>query len=131
MKHNIRINGEVKEIDCELGSGIFDKNGHEIFEGDIVGWGNYKSQVVFNDGGFVVATWEGERELSSCIEYTIVGHVNAPSFKDTGRAWSPQMHDAYNRLLDAFIARKSPETLCEAALAVVKAAKADKRFDED
>lgn len=36
MKHNIRINGEVKEIDCELGSGILDKNGREIFEGDRV-----------------------------------------------------------------------------------------------
>ena len=32
MKHNIRINGEVKEIDCELGSGILDKNGREFFE---------------------------------------------------------------------------------------------------
>ena len=36
MKHNIRINGEVKEIDCEIGSGILDKNGREIFEGDRV-----------------------------------------------------------------------------------------------
>lgn len=36
MKHHIRINGVVKEIDCELGSGRFDKNGREIFEGDIV-----------------------------------------------------------------------------------------------
>lgn len=36
MKHHIRINGEVKEIDCELGSGILDKHGNEIFEGDIV-----------------------------------------------------------------------------------------------
>ena len=31
MKHNIRINGEVKEIDCELGSGILDQNGHELW----------------------------------------------------------------------------------------------------
>lgn len=30
MKHRIRINGEIKEIDCELGSGILDKHGREI-----------------------------------------------------------------------------------------------------
>ena len=34
MKHNIRINGVAKEIDCELGSGILDKHGKEVFEGD-------------------------------------------------------------------------------------------------
>lgn len=42
MKHNIRINGQVQELDCELGSGVLDKNGREIFEGDIV-------KVVFDD----------------------------------------------------------------------------------
>ena len=36
MKHNIRIKGEEQELDCELGSGILDKNGREIFEGDKV-----------------------------------------------------------------------------------------------
>ena len=34
MKHNIRINGVIKEIDCELGSGRLDCEGKEIFEGD-------------------------------------------------------------------------------------------------
>ena len=42
MKHNIRINGQVKEIDCELGSGLLDDNDREIFEGDI-------AKVVFDD----------------------------------------------------------------------------------
>lgn len=36
MKHLIRINGQVKVIDCELGSCILDKNNKEIFEGDKV-----------------------------------------------------------------------------------------------
>lgn len=45
MKHRIRLKeplkgewqaGEVQELDCELGSGILDKNGREIFEGDKV-----------------------------------------------------------------------------------------------
>lgn len=36
MKHNLRINGQVKTINFELGSGILDKNGNEIFFGDKV-----------------------------------------------------------------------------------------------
>lgn len=36
MKHNVRINGQVKTMNFELGSGIYDKNGNEIFEGDTV-----------------------------------------------------------------------------------------------
>ena len=36
MIHNIKINGEIKSVNCKLGSGIYDKNDVEIFEGDKV-----------------------------------------------------------------------------------------------
>lgn len=36
MIHTLRINGAVKEFDCELGSGVKDDNGREIIEGDKV-----------------------------------------------------------------------------------------------
>lgn len=58
MKHRIRINGEIKEIDCELSSGFRDRNGREIFEGDIVQYhrlGETKSYPVkFEDGEFIL-----------------------------------------------------------------------------
>jgi len=72
MKHNIRINGQVKEIDCELGSGVLDKNGIEIFEGDIVRYAplNETFTVVFEAGALNV----GDYGLDiGNIE--IVGHV--------------------------------------------------------
>ena len=36
MKHNIRINGVIRELNCELGSGVVDRHGREIFENDTV-----------------------------------------------------------------------------------------------
>lgn len=64
MKHNIRqrvINQyglpvtKVESVNGELGSGIFDKNGVEIFEGDTVkvidDKGNgYTTKIIFKDG---------------------------------------------------------------------------------
>ena len=53
--HRIREkNGEVKEIDCELGTGIRDKNFEEIFEGDSIQIAGFERplRVVFDGGEF-------------------------------------------------------------------------------
>lgn len=62
-QHTIRIKGEVQELDCELGSGILDKNGREIFEANKVkisfaGW-VWFDKVHFQRGAF----YAGERLL--------------------------------------------------------------------
>lgn len=45
MKHNIKLpDGTIQTLDCRLGSGVFDFNGKEIFEGDRV-----KCGVIFGD----------------------------------------------------------------------------------
>lgn len=37
MKHNLKFpDGTIKAVDCKLGSGVVDRNGKEIFEGDYV-----------------------------------------------------------------------------------------------
>ena len=65
MIHNVRINGEVKEIDCELGSGIKDKNGREFFEGDTVkiidDKGNGNTAKIIFKGGALAARYKGSQ----------------------------------------------------------------------
>lgn len=71
MKHNIRINGQIQTLECELGSGIFDKNGREIFEGDKVRYDDGDvDTIIFGDGQFylnehddLAADWNGEFEI--------------------------------------------------------------------
>lgn len=40
MKH-IRINGHLEQVDFQLGSGLYDKTGREIFEGDNIKHGAF------------------------------------------------------------------------------------------
>lgn len=83
MKHTIRQNGQITQIDCELGSGIFDKNGVEIFEGDLVTstvnpWIK-RRKVFFDNGEFKVLAHDDfgyyalTKNLAETLE--VVGHV--------------------------------------------------------
>ena len=57
MKHSIRINGQVKEIDCQLDTGLIDKHRRKIFEGDMVivkGYTSSPALVFFEDGFFYI-----------------------------------------------------------------------------
>lgn len=71
MKHYIRINGTVKEIDCELGSGILDIHDREIFEGDKVRFYRLGKAdvgvVIFYDGCFFIKIGPYEYVLEEYI----------------------------------------------------------------
>ena len=84
MKHDIRINGEIKKLDCELGSGIFDRRGNEIFEGDKVtyisrdGDGERQSEGVMEiyDLEFIIRDKNGAELFPFALEnLEVVGHV--------------------------------------------------------
>ena len=61
MKHSIKINGKIKEINCQIGSGIFDKNNIEIFEDNKVKniscTGEFISRIIFRNGRFFLLDW--------------------------------------------------------------------------
>ena len=88
MKHNFRqrvINEyglpvvKVESVNCELGSGILDKNGNEIFEGDIVKhseWNIEPYTVLFEDGGLVLRGKKGTYFSGLAgSQLEIVGHI--------------------------------------------------------
>jgi len=81
MKHNLKLlDGTIQTIDCRRGSGVFDCNSREIYEGDIVQVETFEKRtatVEFYNGVF----WLGNLILVDLpvIYYPtlkVVGHVN-------------------------------------------------------
>ena len=79
MKHTIRQHGQLTQIDCELGSGMIDKNGREIIEGDIVERRNPNGKILTKGK---VDIFLGSFYFDGCLlsafmtsELEVVGHV--------------------------------------------------------
>ena len=89
MKHSIRehiidpIRGKivkVSTVNAELGSGITDKNGREIFEGDIVSNSKKDFPVKFINGAlYIFNTDAGEGHNINphfALGFEVIGHVD-------------------------------------------------------
>ena len=86
MNHNIRqrvINSiglpvvKIEHVQGELGSGMFDRKGVEIFEGDIVqvskGKETFKERVKFSAGAFIMDIYD-LCDFES-FELEVIGHA--------------------------------------------------------
>ena len=65
---------KVEFVNGELGSGVYDRNGREIFEGDIVKIRDAEERTTFEDGSFFINDRPIWRLKSSDLE--VIGHVD-------------------------------------------------------
>lgn len=84
-KEIVRLKGEPPywindKYPCWLGSGINDINGQEIFEGDIVKFGEHdtKGTIIFANGMFQIAHGDKFTILGKCVGFVsveVIGHI--------------------------------------------------------
>ena len=86
MIHNIKINGEIKSADCKIGSGIYDKNGREIFEGD-------KVKYIFSDYVQIDGKFKNVREELICTVEFEGGHFGIVSPRE---GWIKDLSDCHS-----------------------------------
>ena len=98
--HNVRINGTVQPLFFNLGSGVSDSQGNEIFENDIIQITEDKYGIIRYDhehGKFELAGKPLELYLNFNYELVVVGLVHF----DISSQPVAQIHDDYI-FLDAF-----------------------------
>lgn len=80
MNHTVREHRQLTRLDCEIGTGIADKHGREVIEGDRVIFGEHDTEgvIVFKNAMFQIKHGDKFTVLGNCpgfIETEVVGHI--------------------------------------------------------